>query len=119
MCVFREEKRHFKYPRNLEDAKRLGVVLSGYKDQHFYTVLAGVASVYIVLQSFAIPGSIFLTILAGYLFPFYVALALVCLCSACGAAVCYYLSYTVGRQLIMRYMPERLEKWQKEVRFGA
>lgn len=33
------------------------------------------------LQSFAIPGSIFLTILSGYLFPFPVALALVCLVS--------------------------------------
>lgn len=30
------------------------------------------------LQSFAIPGSIFLTILSGYLFPFPIALTLVC-----------------------------------------
>ncbi|KAI1707680.1 SNARE associated golgi protein domain-containing protein [Ditylenchus destructor] len=110
-----EEKQHFKYPRSLDDAKRLGKVLSRYKDQHFYTVLCGVVAVYIVLQSFAIPGSIFLTILSGYLFPFPVALALVCMCSALGAAVCYYLSHSVGRKLMTKFFPDRLLKWQAEI----
>ncbi|KAH7709011.1 SNARE associated Golgi protein [Aphelenchoides avenae] len=110
-----EEKAHFKYPRSIDDAKRLGKVLSHYKEQHFYTVMAGVAAVYLMLQSFAIPGSIFLTILSGYLFPFPAALALVCLCSACGAAVCYYLSLMFGRKLVMQYFPERVASWQKEV----
>uniref|UniRef100_A0A7E4USF5 Transmembrane protein 41B n=1 Tax=Panagrellus redivivus TaxID=6233 RepID=A0A7E4USF5_PANRE len=110
-----DEKQHFKYPRNLDDAKALGKVLSKYKDQHFYTVLVGVAAIYIVLQSFAIPGSIFLTILSGYLFPFPVALGLVCTCSALGAAVCYCLSYLVGRTLVTTYFPERVAQWQTEI----
>ncbi|KAI6180657.1 Transmembrane protein 41-like protein [Aphelenchoides besseyi] len=110
-----EERIHFKLPRSLDDAKQLGGVLSHYKNQHFYTVLSGVAAIYVVLQSFAIPGSIFLTILAGYLFPFWIALILVCTCSACGAAMCYYLSFTVGRGLVGRYFPEKLKKWQNEV----
>ncbi|CAD5213160.1 unnamed protein product [Bursaphelenchus okinawaensis] len=111
-----KEKEQFKYPRNLDDAKNLGRVLSNYKDKYFYTVLAGVTCVYVVLQSFAIPGSIFLTILSGYLFPFYVALTLVCTCSACGAAVCYYLSYSLGRNLVMKYFPEKLLSWQNEIK---
>uniref|UniRef100_A0A915D014 Transmembrane protein 41B n=1 Tax=Ditylenchus dipsaci TaxID=166011 RepID=A0A915D014_9BILA len=110
-----EEKEHFKYPRSLDDAKLLGKVLSKYKDQHFYKVLAGVAAVYLVLQSFAIPGSIFLTILSGYLFPFPIALAVVCLCSASGAAVCYFLSQSLGRKIILKYFPERIQKWQAEI----
>uniref|UniRef100_A0A914CVI4 Transmembrane protein 41B n=1 Tax=Acrobeloides nanus TaxID=290746 RepID=A0A914CVI4_9BILA len=109
------EKQHFKYPRSIDDAKKLGKVLSRYKEQHFYTVLSGITAVYIMLQSFAIPGSIFLTILSGYLFPFSIALTLVCVCSACGAAVCYYLSYLVGRKLVMKYFPDRISKWQNEV----
>ena len=36
------------------------------------------------MQTFAIPGSIFLSILSGYLFPFPLALAAVCFCSATG-----------------------------------
>lgn len=30
--------------------------------------------------------------------------------------MCYYLSKTVGRSLIMRFFPDRLVEWQKEVR---
>uniref|UniRef100_A0AC35GNA0 Uncharacterized protein n=1 Tax=Panagrolaimus sp. PS1159 TaxID=55785 RepID=A0AC35GNA0_9BILA len=110
-----DEKQHFKYPRNLDDAKVLGRVLSKYKDEHYYTVLIGVGAIYIVLQSFAIPGSIFLTILSGYLFPFFTALTLVCCCSAGGAAVCYCLSFLVGRKLVATYFPERVAQWQKEI----
>ena len=42
-------------------------------------ILTLLPSPYISLQSFAIPGSIFLSILAGYLFSFPLALFLVCL----------------------------------------
>ncbi|VDM41542.1 unnamed protein product [Toxocara canis] len=110
-----DERADLVLPRNLDQAKRLGLLLSKYKDEHFYTVIFGVAVVYMLLQSFAIPGSIFLSILSGYLFPFPVALLLVCTCSACGAQVCYFLSHLLGRELIMAYIPERIEKWQNEV----
>ncbi|KAL3076250.1 hypothetical protein niasHS_013521 [Heterodera schachtii] len=114
-----EEWAHFRYPQTIDDAKRLGRVLIRYKDQHFYTVLSGVAAIYLILQSFAIPGSIFLTILSGYLFSFPLALALVCLCSAAGATVCYFLSQMFGRSLVMYYFPEKLSKWQIEVQKQA
>ncbi|MFH4976340.1 hypothetical protein AB6A40_003049 [Gnathostoma spinigerum] len=109
------EKADLKLPRNVEEAKRLGLVLSKYKNDHFYTVLLGIATVYIILQSLAIPGSIFLSVLSGYLFPFYTALLLVCLCSALGALICYFLSFSIGRKLIMSYIPDRIEKWQNEI----
>lgn len=110
-----EERAHLKYPRTLDDAKRLGRVLSRYKTDHFVAVLSGVVAVYLMLQSFAIPGSIFLTILSGYLFPFPLALLLVCTCSATGATVCYFLSYMFGRRLVSYYFPDRLAKWQLQV----
>lgn len=113
--VSSEEKVHLKYPRNLEDAKQLGRVLSKYKENNYSVVLCGVVVVYITLQSFAIPGSIFLTILSGYLFPFYVALLLVCTCSATGAAVCYTLSNLFGRSLVLRKFPDRISKWQVDL----
>ncbi|CAI4224261.1 unnamed protein product [Auanema sp. JU1783] len=109
------DKEDFKYPRNLEDAKKLGRVLSHYKDLHGLTVLFGVVTVYVLLQSFAIPGSIFLTILSGYLFPFPIAITLVCSCSALGAGVCYLLSFLLGRDLVIRKFPEKITSWQKEV----
>ena len=44
---------------------------------NFFQVLGGVFVTYLFLQTFAIPGSIFLSIISGYLFPFPVALTLV------------------------------------------
>lgn len=67
------------------------------------------------LQTFAIPGSLFLSILSGFLFPFTLALLLVCCCSAIGASLCYLLSQLVGRRLVKKFFPERANKWAKAV----
>lgn len=66
---------------------------------------------YVFLQTFAIPGSLFLSILSGFLFPFLLALILVCVCSAIGASLCYLLSQLLGRRLIKKFFPERADKW--------
>lgn len=67
------------------------------------------------LQTFAIPGSLFLSILSGFLFRFPVALALICFCSAVGATLCYLLSLLLGRRLVKHYFPKRAEIWAQQV----
>ncbi len=42
------EKAYLKLPRNMEDAKNLGVVLSRYKDKYYTEVLGGVFITYIL-----------------------------------------------------------------------
>ncbi|VDN33848.1 unnamed protein product, partial [Gongylonema pulchrum] len=93
----RDERADFKLPRDLAEAKRLGLVLSKYKDRHYYTVLLGISTMYIVLQSLAIPGSIFLT------------------CSASGAQICYFFARFFGRKRILAFAPETISKWQNEL----
>ncbi|VDK87793.1 unnamed protein product [Litomosoides sigmodontis] len=110
-----DERVDFKLPKDLTQVKRLGLVLSKYKDKHYYTVLFGISIVYIMLQSLAIPGSIFLTVLSGYLFSFPVALSLVCMCSACGAQMCYFFALLFGRERIMAFAPEKISKWKNEI----
>ena len=63
------------------------------------------------LQTFAIPGSISLSILSGFLFPFPLALLVVCFCSATGASLCYALSFFLGRRLVYKYFPEKASQW--------
>lgn len=109
------EKPHIKLPRDIEDAKQLGRILDKYKERYFSQVFTGVFVTYIFLQTFAIPGSISLSILSGFLFPFPVALLLVCFCSATGASLCYILSYFLGRRLIYKYVPEKAKKWSAVV----
>lgn len=110
------EKPYLKLPTNLEDAKHLGDILSRYKDKYYYSVLGGIFVLYIFLQTFAIPGSIFLSILCGFLFPFFGALSLICFCSATGASLCYLISHKIGRKLVYYYIPERVEKWAENVK---
>lgn len=109
------EAEHVKFPKTIEDAKQLGLVLSRYKDRYYPQVLGGVFVTYLFLQTFAIPGSIFLSIVSGYLFSFPVALLLICFCSATGASFCYLLSYLVGRRLVKKYLPERSAEWANSV----
>ncbi|XP_042227001.1 transmembrane protein 41B-like isoform X2 [Homarus americanus] len=110
-----DEYQYMKLPMDIEDAKNLGRVLSHYKDRYFAEVLAGVFVTYIFLQTFAVPGSIFLSILAGFLFRWELALLLICFCSATGASFCYLLSYLAGRPIVLKYLPERTKSWQEKV----
>ncbi|XP_026747373.1 transmembrane protein 41 homolog isoform X2 [Trichoplusia ni] len=110
-----DEQKHLHLPWDLEDAKQLGLVLDRYKEKYFYEVLFGVFLVYIFLQTFAIPGSIFLSILSGFLFPFYLALLLVCCCSAIGASLCFFLSNLLGKKLVKRFFPEKAAQWARAV----
>ncbi|XP_067002522.1 transmembrane protein 41B [Anabrus simplex] len=106
-----EERQHVKLPRDINDAKQLGIVLDRYKERYFWEVLIGVFIVYIFLQTFAIPGSIFLSILSGFLFPFPMALMLVCFCSASGASLCYMLSSVLGQRIVSKYFPQKAAQW--------
>ncbi|KAI7813935.1 transmembrane protein 41B [Triplophysa rosa] len=110
-----DEKEKIKIPKDMDDAKALGTVLSKYKDTYYTQVLLAYFTTYIFLQTFAIPGSIFLSILSGYLYPFPLALFLVCLCSGLGASFCYMLSYLVGRPMVYKYLTERAQKWSQQV----
>uniref|UniRef100_UPI00398F8778 transmembrane protein 41B isoform X2 n=1 Tax=Pristiophorus japonicus TaxID=55135 RepID=UPI00398F8778 len=110
-----EERKTIVIPKDMDDAKALGKVLSKYKDTYYVQVLVAYFTTYIFLQTFAIPGSIFLSILSGFLYPFPLALFLVCLCSGLGASFCYMLSYLVGRPVVYKYLTDRATKWSQQV----
>ncbi|XP_004067051.4 transmembrane protein 41B [Oryzias latipes] len=110
-----DEMEKIKIPKDMDDAKALGTVLSKYKDTYYTQVLVAYFATYVFLQTFAIPGSIFLSILSGYLYPFPLALFLVCLCSGLGASFCYMLSYLVGRPVVYKYLTEKVQKWSQQV----
>uniref|UniRef100_A0A673TAM0 Transmembrane protein 41B n=1 Tax=Suricata suricatta TaxID=37032 RepID=A0A673TAM0_SURSU len=109
-----EERVNMKVPRDMDDAKALEKVLSKYKDTFFVQVLVAYFATYIFLQTFAILGSIFLSILSGFLYPFPLALFLVCLCSELCASFCYMLSYVVGRPVVYKYLTEKAVKWSQQ-----
>jgi len=110
-----EEKVNVKLPKNFDDARALGNVLTNYTEEYYYRVLYCYFTSYIFLQTFSIPGSVFLSVLAGYLFNMWLAMFFVCLCSAIGASCCYILAHIMGRIIVDRYFAERIAKWRLQV----
>lgn len=113
------EERDFKFfppwAVTIEDAKGLSRYLRKYTENHYMTVVCVYVTTYIFLQTFAIPGSIFLSLMAGSLFETSVALTLVCCSAAVGATLANHLSHFVGRELVEKYQAERLASWRAQV----
>lgn len=107
-----DEAIHIKLPKNFDDARNLGKVLENYKDSHYKSVLTCYFTSYLFLVSFSIPGSTFLSVLAGFLYPTYMAMFFVCLSSAIGAAVCYTLADIFGKIAAEKYLKNKIDTWR-------
>lgn len=103
------DKANLKLPRNFNDLKNLNTTLQHYKSEHFQRVLLCWVIIYMFLQAFSIPGSMYMSILAGALFGVPLALPLVCASVATGASICYLISKFLGVVLVA------LPNWQKRV----
>ncbi|PAN07696.1 hypothetical protein PAHAL_1G356000 [Panicum hallii] len=89
--------------------------LEGYTSDYTIQVLVGYCSVYIFMQTFMIPGTIFMSLLAGALFGQLGGLALVIFAATAGASSCYFLSKLVGKPLVFSLWPDKLLFFQKQV----
>ncbi|CAH0478268.1 unnamed protein product [Peronospora belbahrii] len=64
--------------------------------------------VYVLKQTFAIPGSALLNVFAGAILPLHVAFPLVCTLTVCGASCCYLLSKKLASDSIVMDLSDRL-----------
>ncbi|XP_078259848.1 transmembrane protein 41A-like [Rhinoraja longicauda] len=110
-----QEQRSLTFPSDLEELRAIAGLLDSYKAEHAGYVLLLFCSAYLYKQTFAIPGSSFLNILAGALFGPWLGLALCCVLTAIGATFCFLLSRTYGKQIVVRRFPERLAILQEKV----
>jgi len=63
---------------------------------------------YILLQSFAIPGTIVLSFISGALFGWLNGVLLVCLCATFGSCVCYGIADTLAKYAVLHWFPKLL-----------
>lgn len=77
--------------------------------------ILGYCSTYIFMQTFMIPGTIFMSLLAGALFGVFRGLLLVVFNATAGASSCFFLSKLIGRPLVSWLWPEKLRFFQAEV----
>ncbi|GAB6020550.1 Transmembrane protein 41A [Chamberlinius hualienensis] len=108
-----QHKLHF--PSSLDELKQLAATLKFYYENHYFYTVVVFISAYLYKQSFAIPGSVFLNILAGAVFGLFTGFTVVCSLSAIGASCCYLLSKTFCKDLIHKYFFHRLKKLQETI----
>lgn len=100
-------------PTSLEAAQRMGEALTEFTETHYWHVVAGHAAAYIYLQTFAIPGTVFVNLLGGALLGMSVGFPL-CLCyNTVGSVFLYLLSARFGRKLSRRFLAKRLDEFRE------
>jgi uncharacterized membrane protein YdjX (TVP38/TMEM64 family) len=91
--------------------------LAVYARDYQANFILGYCSIYIFMQTFMIPGTIFMSLLAGALFGVVKGGILVVFTATAGASSCYFVSKLIGRPLISWLWPEKLRYFQSEVIF--
>ncbi|KAK3041568.1 hypothetical protein RJ639_000702 [Escallonia herrerae] len=104
-----------KLPRTLEDLQILRDHLESYTSDYTIQVLVGYCMVYIFMQTFMIPGTVFMSLLAGSLFGVLKGVALVVFTATAGASSCYFLSKLIGRPLVFSLWPDKMTFFQAQV----
>ncbi|XP_074531921.1 transmembrane protein 41A-B-like [Halichoeres trimaculatus] len=104
-----------KFPSDLDELRELAEMLKFYKREHHSFVLLLFCSAYLYKQSFAIPGSSFLNMLAGAIFGPWEGLILACLLTTSGSTFCYLLSSAFGKQYVVQVFPEKVALLQRKV----
>ncbi|XP_016132524.1 transmembrane protein 41A-B-like isoform X1 [Sinocyclocheilus grahami] len=110
-----EEELRLKFPSDLNELRELAELLQFYKAEHTGYVFILFCSAYLYKQSFAIPGSSFLNMLAGALFGPWHGLLIACTLTTVGSTNCYLLSRTFGKRHIVRLFPEKVAMLQRMV----
>ncbi|CAI8584896.1 unnamed protein product [Vicia faba] len=106
---------NLKLPRTLSDLRKLKDQFSTYANENPAQFIVGYCSTYIFMQTFMIPGTIFMSLLAGALFGVVRGIMLVVFNATAGASSCFFLSKLIGRPIVTWLWPERLRFFQSEI----
>jgi len=110
-----EQHERLKIPLNLGDVRDVADLLNEFTDEHFAFVMAAFGAVYLFLQTFSIPGSVFLSFLGGALFGIWIGVPYICLLSTLGATGSYGISTFLLTNLIKKFFPAKLALFADEL----
>jgi len=111
-----EDRDSLRIPKSFSQLQELNHLLKKYRDIYPFRVFVCYVSVYLFLQAFSLPGSMYLSILGGAVWGVVRALPLACTCVATGASLCYLLSAALGPAILtLPRWKDRLERWSDKV----
>ncbi|KAJ9600241.1 hypothetical protein L9F63_009466 [Diploptera punctata] len=104
------------FPHNLTDLQKLADLLRMYKDKNLLYTTVLFCSAYLYKQTFIIPGSALLNVLAGALFGITIGFPLACVLTGIGSSLCYLWSLWLGKEVLEHYFSEKIHKLQDQVK---
>lgn len=114
--VEEEDRPALHIPRSFAQLQELNTLLKKYRDIHPFRIVICYVVVYLFLQAFSLPGSMYMSILGGAVWGMPRAILLACTCVATGASLCYLLSAAFGPALLtLPKWRERLDRWSDRV----
>ncbi|KAF8311075.1 hypothetical protein DL93DRAFT_2032519, partial [Clavulina sp. PMI_390] len=111
-----DDRPRLRIPKSFDQLKDLNDLLKKYKSIYPFRTLLCFVVVYLFLQAFSLPGSMYLSILGGAVWGVPRALFLCCACVATGATLCYAISAALGPALLtMPKWKARIDKWSAKI----
>ncbi|WVR07671.1 hypothetical protein IAU60_004713 [Kwoniella sp. DSM 27419] len=111
-----EDKGLLKLPRSFADLQALNSLFQKYKARYPLRILACGVVTYLFVQTFTLPGSMYISILFGAAYGIIVGLLLSCLCDAFGSLLCYTLSSLLAPPLLaLPFYRARVETWRIKI----
>ncbi|WWC64564.1 uncharacterized protein I303_107175 [Kwoniella dejecticola CBS 10117] len=111
-----EDKGVVKLPRSFADLQALNTLFQKYKTRYPFRILACAVVTYLFVQTFTLPGSMYISILFGAAYGMVYGLILSCLCDAFGSLLCYTLSSLLAPPLLtMPFYRARVETWRIKI----
>uniref|UniRef100_F1L677 Transmembrane protein 41A n=1 Tax=Ascaris suum TaxID=6253 RepID=F1L677_ASCSU len=102
-------------PKQFENFTILAEKFRIYKEDHFGYITILFICIYLYKQTFAIPGSFFLNVIAGAVFDLWIGFILVCILTTIGSTLCYLFSELFGREYVYYYFGQRLTYLQQKI----
>lgn len=104
------------FPSSLAELRSTSALLTAYyRHQAPAYVMLLFISAYLFKQTFAVPGSVFLNVLAGAVFGLPLAFVLCSFLTACGASCCFVLARICGRNAAQKYFPQRIQSFRESL----
>lgn len=101
-------------PNSLEQIMRQRDILLNYAATNPVAIVLGFCACYILMQTFALPGTLTLSLLGGALYGVTKGSMLVSVISTLGSCSCYCLSWLLGKQLALAIWPQQLQRFEAE-----
>ncbi|CAI5949303.1 unnamed protein product [Closterium sp. NIES-64] len=102
-------------PRNMAELRAVRATLALYKREFPLRVVVIFVNLYLFLQSFCIPGTICMNLLAGSLFGFFPGLFTISILISAGACASYTISHFLLRDIVYYYFPDKCDWMRAEV----